>query len=240
MSTHLDMEVLYFDTRIQQEKELQSFKDSQKKTKRALVEYVNKHDGVSIRRVNDAITLFKKVKYLDNRQKTIETYKMVLSNMNERYLKNYTVAENDIKTYINNVYMLQDKLAEYRKTKKKEFNKLKNDIKAAGIDLHMLNMSYIKFKESIKHIKEHNISLDDYKELLTEYNYLNEVVDYYISQEYDIIIEGKIKKRDREEECKKIENVYMESMKDMFNIAPKNKDTEAEFIYSILMEMDEI
>lgn len=228
----------YFELRIKHESDLQLLKSDQLKKKKALLKKIKK-EGVSKLRINNAITLLKKLTYKSIDELTNETYDLILSNLERSFKRHYESNEKNIKDYICGIYKLQKDLRIFRQNKKIELNKLKKKIKLYGIDLSMLNLSYNEFKKTISYIKNKDITINEYNKKVSEYNYLNKIAEHFIISEYDKIIKEKIESNIKKEQERKEHEQYLKMISQMFGLEQKPILEEEKIVGDILMGMFE-
>lgn len=232
------LEKKYFNLRLEQEKELSEIKSKHNLIKKESVDELKKCKNVSVLRINQAISMLKKMSYLDIDSKVNMTYDTVLNNMERSFKRHYENNESSIKKYIQTMYLLQTKLSDFRKTKKKVFDSFKNKLRQNKIDPSILNQSYIEFKNVISYIKSENITLDEYNKRVSKYEYLNDLSNSFIIDEYNKIKSIRDEKIEHQRNKEKQEEMYAKAINDMFGLAEAdNHKKEEDFITSILLDM---
>lgn len=225
------LERQYFELRKEQENALLEFKSKQNKERKLLIKDLNKLKGVSKQRVDHAITLMKKMTLLSLEKQTDDTYNLILSNLERSFIRHYEENYRSIKFYINRIFGMQRDLALFRKNKKKKFNEFKKILSDNNIDAGILNKAYLEYKNAIKYISNEDITLDEYNNRMSKYQYINSIVDDFISYECERLQE----KRNDKIKLEQQEFLYLQAINDMFG-TPKKSSTD-ELVESIICEM---
>lgn len=232
------LEKEYFELRIEQEYSLSKFKKDQSIQKVQLKKNIKKLKGVSQTRINSAITLIKKLAHKSVKERTDETFELIISSMERSFLRHYENAESEIKEYIKSIYELQDDLKLFRKEKKKIFNGFKKRVKSYNIDLTMLNLAYNEFKATISYIKKEDISLAEYNIRVSKYTYLNKLAESFIVSEYNQLQELKHEKEQEKENKRLEQELYLKTLNEMFGLETKKEVSNDEsMIFDILNDM---
>jgi hypothetical protein len=228
------LERKYFELRKEQEDELDKLKRNQNKIKKKATNDIACLSGVSITRVNHAITLMKKLTLLSIEKQIDDTFALLLSNLERSFIRHYQKNELKIKSYIETIFTLQRELMQFRKEKKKIFNDFKKILSKNNIDTGMLNSSYLEYKTAVKYITSEDITLEEYHARKKKYSYINEIANDFISYECERLEE----KRKANIELEKQEELYLIAVNDMFGFNKDEKSSEEKMIMDILTNMD--
>lgn len=225
------LERKYFELRKEQEDALFEFKSIQNKEKKTLIKDLRKLKNVSKTRVDHAITLMKKMTLVSLEKQTNDTFDLILSNLERSFIRHYEDNCEAIKCYIKRIFEMQRELADFRKDKKKKFNEFKKILSNNNIDAGILNNAYLEYKNAIKYIANEDITLDEYNNRMSKYQYINSIINDFIGYECDRLQE----KRNAKIELDKQEELYLQAINDMFGTS-KQSETEA-FVESVIFEM---
>lgn len=218
----------YFQFRLNQENSLKQFKANQHNIKLAHVVELKKHDGVSLKRINAAITVFKKYAPKDK----LSVYDFIINGLDRSFVRHYEDHKGIIIDYIEICFSLADSLKTFRNKSKKAYTDFKKDI---VIDLSLLNLSYVNFKATLDTFNTMNISSKEFIKAKAELFYLNDIADeFFIKCVRDIEL---VRHHLNLEQhlADKNKQVYAEEIRKMFN--QSKKESQEDEIKQILLAM---
>ena len=213
----------YFNFRLLQEQELYTIKKKQNVIKRYLLNDLKSCEGIYVKRINNAITIYKKIPT----KTSITVFDFVINGLERSFKRHYNEHKEQILKYINGIFKLYDELKEFRKTKKKAFKKFKKSFD--NTDLTMYNLAYIQFQNKLKAFKFLKISYVEFEKLMNDYKFMKDIIDEYMF-EFSKDIDSKIENKQEE--------IYLEEIKSLFNLDDDKKSLMEKEVLAILTEMN--
>lgn len=213
----------YFNFRLLQEQELYTICKKQNIIKNYLLKELKTCDNINVKRINNAITIFKKIPT----KSSITVFDFIINDLNGLCKRHYETHKDQIEKYINGIFRLQDELVKFRKEKKKAFKKFK--LSYDNIDLTMYNLAYIKLKSTLKAFKSSNVPYSEFKKLTIEYNFLEDVIEEYMV-ELAKDIDSKFENAQEE--------IYLEQIQSLFNLNDTKQSLQEREVLAILANMN--
>lgn len=217
----------YFDFRLLQESVIQSVKNEHKLIKKSLIKMIKSCKNVSLRRIDNAISIHKKYPIKNNDT----VFDFIISDLNGVSLQNYLDNKHIVQMYIDGIFKINDEMKEAIKLKKREFNKFKRSI---NVDLTLLNKYYLEFKSEILTYKKLGMLEDGYKEFIIENKFIEDVKNEYVCLEIKKIDESIVEKMRLKREKERLDQIHIEALTSMFNIEEKPVSDEMKMVLDVL------
>ena len=161
----------YFNLRLTHDISLIEFKKIQKETKKELITKVKKIQGVSKQRIEQSITIFKKVPLSTPE----DVYNFIESSISQTNYMYYRNNRSNIIEFISNIFKLNSDLRKYKNTLKKELTLLKKQNKTCNITV--LDHMYSKFKKDLDTYMKYGADVETYQKMIKSYSFAEDILN---------------------------------------------------------------